>query len=274
MSLFYIIAAGESFIDVTEDEWNYLCNKHTISFTRVPYGSRKTEYWFSIEREYIDEAVLRYMVKLGNTDTKLLLYLPESIQLARKMGFKSIRKIRKETFYFMPSRRPWFIDEPNPPHKFSECRAYNFHQPIFRFRGQLIAVVNACLILGATEIRLIGVDLNNQANFYDTDYLEKCCKDKETIQKYKEHVKLRHQSAVETVINNTDNYNPETCHSTNIPLYEKDRWGNRQLRGVADILQWINSEMIEEGMEGIFTTSKNSLLYIQQKLRYKTIMEK
>ena len=97
----------------------------------------------------------------------------------------------------MPTKKPWFIDEPEPPHSFMECRAKNFHQPIFRFRGQLIAVINACLILGATEIRLIGVDLNDQLNFYQyPEYLKKVCKDKETINYYIEFDKKAYKESL------------------------------------------------------------------------------
>jgi len=272
MSVFYVIAAGLSYMDVTEEEWKFLEDKNTISFSRVPYGSRKFKYWFSIERDYIDASVLRYMAKIGNTDTKLLLYLPNSINLAKTLGFNNIRYVNKQTFYFMPSRSPWFVDEPNPPHKLKECTAKTFNQPIFRYRGQLIAVINACLILGATEIRLIGVDLNSQENFYDTPFLYKVCKDEDTIEEYNKHHILRHQSSIDELKRKSKGYDPSNSHSTNIPLTEPDRWGDRQLRGVADVIQWIDSEMREEGMEGIFITNKTSLLYKENKLRYRDII--
>ena len=37
---------------------------------------------------------------------------------------------------------------------------------------------------------------------------------------------------------------------------------------------FVNAEMIEEGMEGMYITNKNSLLFKENKLRYKSIMEK
>jgi hypothetical protein len=37
------------------------------------------------------------MAKLGYLDTNLLLSIPESIYYARELGFKSIRKILKQT---------------------------------------------------------------------------------------------------------------------------------------------------------------------------------
>jgi len=271
--IFYIIAGGPSYIDVTEEEWKFLEDKHTITFARVPYGSRRTEYYLSIERDYIDKSVLTYMSKIGNIDTKLLLSIPESLKLARELGFSSVRQIYKKTFYFMPSRKPWFIDEDKPPHSFQECRAKNFHQPIFRFRGQLTAIINACVILGATDIRLIGVDLNDQRNFYQNyDILDSLCKDKKTVEDYIEFDKINYSKDIEAKRKTYKAFNQDIMHTTNIP-YSKDRWNGRQLRGVADLIKWMNEEMKEECMEGIFVTNKNSLLYKEKKIDYKSIIE-
>lgn len=273
MTLFYIIGAGPSYMDVTEEEWKYLEDKHTLTFTRVPYGSRKFEYYFSIERNYLDKSVLEYMEKLGYTDTKLILYLPESIVLAKKLGFNRIGWVNKQTFYFMPSRQPWFLDESKPPHKFIKCRAKSFMEPIFRFRGQLTATVNSALILGATEIRLIGVDLNNQKNFYQyEDILRKVCKDEKTVNDYLEFDRIKHELGVKEELNKYKEYNQDTMHSTNTPITDETKWGNRQLRGVADTLQWMDSELKEEGLSGIYITNKNSLLFKENKLEYKSIM--
>ncbi len=273
MSVWYIIAGGPSFKEVAEKEWKFLENKDTISIARVPYGSRKTKYYLSIEHILADKSIIKYMSKIGWHDIKLLLLNTEAIKYARELGFKSIRKVMKNTFYFMPSRKPWFIDEEHPPHSFYECRAKNFHQPLFRFRGQLIASINAAIILGATEIRLIAVDLNNQWNFYeDFDYLEICCKDRETIDEFKDYMKSKRATTrLKEKKKFNPNYNPKKMHTTNMPYYERERWGDKQLRGVSDVLRWIDKEMREEGMEGIFISNKSSLLFKDKKLRYKPI---
>lgn len=273
MSIFYIIAAGPSYMDVTEEEWKFLEDKHTITFARVPYGSRKTEYYMSVERDYIDKSVLTYMSKIGHTYTKLLLSIPQSINLARDLGFQSIRKIIKKTFFFMPTRSPWFVDQPEAPHKFIECRAKNFHQPLFRFRGQLTATINCALILGATEIRLIGVDLNDQKNFYQyEDILRNLCKDEETIEHYLNLDKESFESDMKIKAIKYPEFDMNSMHTTNIPYYEEQRWGKRGLRGIADVIQWMDKEMKEEGMDGIFTTNKDSLLFKENKLQYREIM--
>jgi hypothetical protein len=276
MSLFYIIGAGPSYLDVTEEEWKYLEDKHTISFARVPYGSRKTEYYLSIEHSLVASSILPYMAKLGWFDINLLLYNQDDLQLAKQLGFKHIRQISKGNFYFLPSRKPWFEDEAEPPNTFQETMAKNFHLPLFRFRGQLSAVINSVLILGATEIRLIGIDMNDQWNFYDRDnftHLNKLCKDKETVDKYLEYksskaVLERESGKVKFNIN----YNPSSMHTCSMPMYEKDKYGDKSFRGIIDIIQWIDKEMKKEQMEGIYTTSKNSLLYIKNKLEYRGII--
>lgn len=271
--LFYIIASGPSYMDITEEEWKYLENKHTITFTRVPYGGRRTEYYLSIEGFYVDKEVLEYMAKLGYLDTNLLLYIPESLKLAKELGFKKIRQIVKGNFYFMPSMKPWFTNESNPPHTFLETRAKSFRQPLFRFRGQLTAVINACIILGASEIRLISVDLNSQKSFYQyPELLNKVCEDKGVIERYIDYNNKRHDIEMNDVVKEYSKFDLNTMHSTNTPLYES-KWEGKSIRGIADVLEWINKEMKSEGMDGLYICNKESLLYKQNKLEYRGILD-
>jgi len=294
-NVFYIIAAGPSYLNVTEEEWKYLEGKNTITFALVPLSGRKTKYYFSIERFSIDENMLLYLKDLGHLDTKLLLYIPESQRLARDLGFKHIQRIQKKNFYFMPYKKPWFVDEPEPPCSFYETRATNFRQPLFRYRGQLTAVVNACILLGATEIRLIGVDLNTQWAFYDNvDFVKSKCNNKDTIKRFEkffdwytnfdvprwakyspsiEEITMD-EAGYETPVSGmrVENYEPDKQHSTNMVLYESKHDGKGQ-RGISDILEWMNKEMIKEGMKGIYVTDKNSLLYKEEKLEFKGITD-
>lgn len=275
--IYYLIAGGPSYLDVTEKEWDFLKNQHTMSVARVPYGGRKTEYWLSIEHKFLDSDILHYMAKLGWFDIKILLYNAESVILARKLGFKKVRKIMKENFYFQPSRRPWFEDEENPPNTYYETRAKNFHQPLFRYRGQLTAAINACMILGATEIRLIGVDMNDQGNFYDREdfkYMKLLCKDKETIDnwiKYKTSIEATDREKSKVDLN--PNYKSDNMHTTDMPMYEYSKYGDRAQRGMVDLIQWTDRELREEGYVGIFITNKKSILFTKNKIEYKDIME-
>jgi len=271
-NIFYIIGAGPSFLDVTEEEWKYLEDKNTITFARVPLGGHKTKYYFSIERYSVDKDMLEYLKYLGHEDTKLLLSIPDSQKLARELGFKDIQRVIKGNFYFMPSRRPWFIDETEPPCSFYETRAKHFRQPLFRYRGQLTAIINACLILGATEIRLIGIDLNNQWAFYDDiDYVKSVCDSEYHINNFINFYNYYVNEMLPKDTYRNQEFNPNKMHTTNIVEYEKEKYGERGQRGVSDLLEWMSKEMKKEGMEGIYITNKKSYLYKNNKLDYREI---
>lgn len=274
----YIMATGPTINDITAEEWGFLKHKHTIGFSDFPYSSKKTEFYVSIEREHIDKKMLYIMALNGFLDTKLLLHIIPSIEYAQSLGFRYIAKIYKKNAFFLPSKKPWFTDEPEPPHKFMECRAHSFHQNLFRFRGQLSAVINVALLLGANEIRLVGVDLNCQKGFYETEYQEginpKWVKFKDYEQIYNElntHSKERLKEKMKTKM--FENYNKKTMHTTNLLYVDESRWGDRKLRPMEDVLEWMNKELLEEGKKGIFVSNKKSALYTHHKLEYKEIME-
>lgn len=274
-NVFYITCPGISYMDITEDEWKFLEDKNTLTFTRVPYGSRKFKYYMSIEREALDKSVLTYMAELGYLDTKLLLSIPESIILAKQLGFEYVKQIIKENFYFLPSRRPWFTDEDLPPHKFKECRAKSFREPIFRYRGQLTATVNCALLLGATEIRLIAADFTSCDSFYNhPEYLNKLCKSQKVIDGYMEYIKGDYvKNRMQEKRDSCQGFDESKTHTTDMQYIEKEKWGERKLRGITDVLQWMDKELKEEGLEGIYVTNKNSMLFKKNKLGYKSIME-
>ena len=273
--IFYIFGAGPSFMDITKEEWDYLQDKHTMAFARVPYSSKKFEYYFSIERIEQDRSVLNYISKMGYLDTKLLLSIPESMMIAKELGFKKIIKLMKQNYYFLPSKRPWFIDEPTPPNTFQETIAKNFRQPIFRFRGQLTAAINACLILGAKEIRLCGIDLNTQYNFYENmDYLKEICKDEKTITEWEDYLNsvILKKQETDMFYYNKD-FDAVKMHITEMPMTDQLKFGDRQMRGISDIIQWMDKELRNEGHNGIYITTKERKLYKDNKLRYRGIME-
>ena len=111
-------------------------------------------------------------------------------------------------------------------------------------------------------------------NFYQyPEHLKKACKDKETIDYYLEFDKEAHKTAIDEKKEKYPQFDGNTMHTTNMPYCEKERWGNRQLRGIVDLLEWVDKEMREEGFNGIFITNRNSLLYKKDKLRYREIMD-
>jgi hypothetical protein len=217
----------------------------------------------------------------GYLDTKLLLYIGPSIDYATKLGFKRIVKIRKGNANFPPYGKPWFTDEESPKVKFKNSRAGNFNQVIFRVRGQLSAVVNASLILGAKEIRLVGVDLISQGNFFQEKYQGNPNPKWINTELTKEiYCRLNEISKSITKSENIGSsnpefykvYNPGINHSTNLS-YPREEYNGRSIRGISDILQWMDKELREEGLKGIYVTNKDSLLYKENKLEYKGIIE-
>ena len=269
---FYIFGIGPSINNVTEEEWEFLKDKNTIGFAAAPFTGKPFKYFYSHERKYIDRWMIRLMAKNGYTDTILILCYPESIGYAISLGFNKIIRFPKGGALFFPSRTGWFTDEEKPPHSFKETRAKSFRELLFRFRGQLTAVINSALILGADEIRLVGIDLKGVRNFYEYD-LNRWMKDDVDKELFNEYMNLSKESReLKNKAYGTDVYKEE-FHITALPHKNQDRWGNRELRGMLDVLPWIDSELREEGMSGIYTTSKKSKLYELGKLEYKGICD-
>ena len=277
-NIYYIFGSGPTINDITDEEWEFLKNKNTISFACFPYSRKRTEYYFSLEDELIDKCMLTIIANSGYTDTKLLLHKEPSILHALHLGFRYIIKIYKKNALFYPSRKPWFTDELIPPHKFKDCRAHKFNAYLFRFRGQLSAVINSALILGATEIRLIGIDLNCQKNFFETEYQEgpnlRWINDELSTKIYNTlNLKSKEFFKNKLETNMFKDYDIKTMHSTNIPYVDVKRWGDRKLQTMEKVIEWENNELIGEGLNGIFVSSKKSKLYTDKLLSYKSIMD-
>jgi hypothetical protein len=205
-------------------------------------------------------------------DTKLLLFYNTDIERAKELSFKYIIPIIKLSSLFLPSRKGWFIDELEPPHKFKECRANTFKQPLFRFRGSLSAAINSCLILGAKEIRLVGIDLDTQMDFYMQNP-DKWIPNNEVKKVFKEAILPKRLKSISNIIKTRDGFNPNEIHSTNYLYIDEKKYGSRALRPISDTIQWMDKEIREEGLSGIYITNKKSLLYKENKLTYKGIMD-
>lgn len=272
-NIYYIIAPGLSFKDVTDEEWEFLKDKNTMTFSRVPLGGKKTKYFFSIERHSVDRDMIDYIYELGHTDTKMLLSIQESIRYAKEKGF-IVRKIVKGNFYYMPSRRPWFVGEDNPPNTLQETLAKNFHQPLFRFRGQLTAILNASIILGAEEIRLIGCDFTSQKAFYDDlEYMKTVCKSEDAFNRLKKFNDQLNNELIPNVYKHNKDYNPKVQHSSDMVRYDKNKYGDKGVRGIRDVVQWLDKSWREDGASGIYVTNKISTLYKENGMEYKGIMD-
>ena len=205
----------------------------------------------------------------GYYDTTLLLFWPNSIRRAIRMGFKQVIPIFKGSA-LLKRGVGWFIDEPYPKVKLKQCLAHNFRQPIFRCRGSLSATINTALILGAKEIRLIGIELDKLQDFYfDVDRWAKDDIERDIINRKLEMHNSGMKKKLESRPYMYSDFDERTMHTTAMPYKDKDRWGNRELRGMIDILWWMNNELVELGHNGIYST----IDYKGNRLRIKEIME-
>jgi len=267
--IFYIMAPGKSINDISDDEWKYLEDKNTISFSQFPFANKKTMYHFSYEDHWSDTRHLNHIKRNGFMDTHMLLGLHDTINYAKELGFKNISPIIKGPGMGF-NGKPWSESDKEPPCKFSECRAYRFRHPLFRFRGSLTAVINAALILKANEIRLVGVDLDSQYYFFDEqrDRWIKEDNDKLVFDEILANQTHSIEKRKRVPTTNGISYNPEIENDTNIPYLLSN---NIILRGVLDTIIWMDKELRDEGLDGIYTTNKKSNLY--GKLQYKEIMD-
>ena len=266
----YIMATGPSINKITDEEWKFLETQQTLGISKFPITGKKTTAFYSHEGFKWQKGPLDLMAMNGYLDTVLLLDNKESIRYALKLGFKKIYRTVKQSALFLPSAKGWFMDEPEPPHRFSVCKAKNLNEPIFRFRGTLPAAINVVLILGATEIRLVGVDLDTYWAFWDVDdrWLTN-----DVAREIRDEVRENQIQSMEQFKKMTgmDNNN---FHKTAVPYTRKDGWvAGRMIRPVQDVVQWIDKEIRKEGMQGIFVTNKESLLNKEKKIEYKGIMD-
>jgi len=265
--IFYIMAPGKSINNVTDEEWDFLKKENTISFSHFVFSNKPTNYHFSYESLLTDKVHLDQLKKNGFIDINLLLGIQETRNYAKAKGFKNITNIIKGPA--MPfNGNPWRLDEAKPRVRFKRCRAYDFNRPLFRYRGSLSSVLNATLILGADEIRLVGVDLNSQYYFFDgnEDKWANDDIDKERmafiINNQKNLIRRRFDS--KTMVKE---YNPKVTNDTD-ELYN---FHGIEIRGISDTVQWIDEELRAEGHNGIYITNKESKLY--NRLQYKNIMD-
>jgi len=282
----YILGTGLSINDISEEEWKFLEDKETLGFGGFCYSGIPTKYYMTYEKVNRPLSTLRnkkinydnnFDIKLSvineyrNTDTHMFLFFEEDIRYAIKCGFKKITPIIRSSALFLPSRRGWFMNEPEPPHTFMQTRAHSSLEPLFRFRGSLSATVNIALLLRADEIRLVGIDLHPQIDFYQDDP-DKWIKNEVVKEVFMNVImdQRRRKNKFKTRIH--EEYDVDEMHFTNVPYYDRNRWRDNALRPMSDVVEWMDKEMRKEGKEGIFCTSKRSVLC--DRLEYKGIMEK
>ena len=117
------------------------------------------------------------------------------------------------------------------------------------------------------------MDLNNQWAFYDNiEYIKSVCDNKESIERFEKFFYDYTHGGIERSYEHIEHLDPDKIHTVDMVTTEPDRFGDRGIRGMSDIIQWMDREMVKEGMEGIFITNKKSKLYKENMLRYREIM--
>jgi len=271
--IFYIIAPGPTLNNLTEEEWEFLKDKNTLAISCTPFTGKYFKYYMTYESAESTNKFLDMINEDGYLSTSLLLGNEEDIKYALELGFKNIYKVFKGRGKSFRGKF-WFADEEKPPEKLKDCIASNFNQPLFRYRGSLAATINAALILGAKEIRLVGVELNNMKHFYD-GVEKKWTNDPIRI----EEIKNYHKDYLKTIEikkkrnkKRMEGFDPNTMHTTAMK-YPNKLWGNRYLMGMPRVIDWMDDELRETGFKGIYITNKSSILYKDNLIEYKNIME-
>jgi len=267
--VFYIFGTAPSINNITQQEWLYLKNEETLGIGLFPFSHKQLKYYHCWEGG-VEELLIEILLNDNFTSSTLLLGTErtESIKNAFNYGFNVIPVIKGRGAYPFKGKS-WFMDEDIPCCSFKDCRAHNFKQGLFRFRGSLSAAINSALILGATEIRLVGVDLTSEDDFYFNI-------NRWHNQKYVNQInqiKQMHIDDVNLRKKNQPNLTKqlETVNITNIP-YTYKKFGSNVLRPIEDVISWMDVEIRNEGFNGIFVCNKDSLLYKHNKIEYKSIM--
>lgn len=263
----YVIGTGPSINNITDREWEYLKDKETISFGGFPFSGIETKYYQVWEAQWFDPLMIR-IISDNNFNTTLILDMNkgDDLNLAKELGFEII-PTRKNRALF--PNGGWFKDEEKPICSLKNVFTTKFSDGLFRFRGSLTTVINASIILGANEIKLLGIDLNSAYDFYDD--VEKWIKPEHRKYYYSinEKKKERFLRKKKTRPDMFNNFNSDTMHTTSIPyIYE-----GRQLRGIHEFIEFVDKELRREGKGKIYITNKESLLYKENRLKYKSITD-
>lgn len=252
MKIVYILGSGPTLNNVTDEEWIYLEDKETIGFAHIPYKNKRTKYHLATEDFATDKRALKQIASNNFMNTKIFSHKPETCNIAKSLGFDTKQIwVRKGLHNF--NGKPW-IHNTEVPGRILDNFGETLDEPLFTYRGQLSAMLNFAYILNPTEIRLIGIDLNNDEHFYDN--IEECNKLKE----YHNSMQKERPSLIGWDINKS--------HATAWP--STGPFGT--LVTVPEIIKQLKKELNELNI-GIYVCSKDSLLYKENILEYKEIMK-
>ena len=235
----YVLASGPSVLDVTDEEWKHIKKHDSIGFNHWYVHSFEPTYYdlsYLADDQFDSKEISMYYrasKKFKNTKYILNKAITESnLQYFRDRKYhqvyinhfdlfykdlESIEKCNGNEIGKLASywTKDFFDHFPNP---FGELLPNSNY--IYKARGQLFATVQLCVLLGYTDIRLVGVDLLSPHKFQDqmdsapissTSPISK----KGTIEKQKKHLE--------------DALDPTGVHVTAQPTKDKDYLGIHEL---------------------------------------------
>lgn len=229
---FYILATGPSINEITRKEWEFLGTQLTMGiswFAKHMFFQPSFLYFHESNQRKIIHTLTRTWKSTYFITTKKHKVPPGVVYEER------VQYITHTPFRDAFNGETWYNDQPKPPASFDDVWAKNFDEPLFGFRGSLVAAMNAATILGATEIYLVGVDMRNTKHFYDGE--EYSAFDK----------MLMEEKGIEL-----------TTHSSAVSF--------DNIRTAVDCIAWLSRHI------RIYTTNKRSLLYRNRILRYRPII--
>jgi len=250
-NIIYIMACGPSINKITDNEWEYLENQETIGFSNFPFKNKPTKYHIATENFRDDKRAICRIKSNKFMNTKIYSHKPETVNLSRNLGFDSnIIYVRKGLNNF--NGKMWIHGEA-PNNNLLDNFGETLNDRLFTFRGQLSTVLNFAYTLNPKEIRLCGVDLTSQSHFFDDD------SSLESLTKY--------QKKAVGIPKRLVGWNPEKIHTTACP--SKNKFG--VIVTVPEIIKQLKYELDKLDI-GLYVCSKESLLYKEDILEYRSII--
>lgn len=227
--IFYIMATGPSINDITKEEWQYLKEQNTMGISWFAKKNFPTKYYYFHEGNQ-RKTLHQIMTNPGWKRTCFITTKGHK----RPAGAKKVYFIKHTPFKEAFRGKTWLNTEEEPPEPFEKVWAKSFEEPLFGFRGTLMAALNAAYILGGREFILCGVDLNDNSHFYKEEEFSSFNKSLED-----KGVKLKKHSSAVTFDG---------------------------VRTAVDCLQWLSNYI------NLYVASKKSLLYKKRILPFREII--
>lgn len=249
---FYIVATGPSINDLTQTQRDIITNGESLSFSHIPFANIKTKYYMLCEDLESCMMGLNKAIENKYTDSILISNKLEVVKHSMVNGYKKVKFIRVGRTGRAFNGSTWFDGMPKPDSILPKFGS-SFRQELFNFRGQLSVAINIAYLLEATDIRLVGVDLNNNKHFYDSNPDLKFIAD-------------RYNTFLHKKSENYTNKDFDSHHTTDLPL----KGDGNNIAPISVFLGELRKELEAEG-KTLTCCSKGSKLVRDGILEYSEI---